>query len=141
VTGNDIETAEHGISVSGSGNTVADNDATRISRWAASAEGRNHRFVNNTFGGGDGIEQSGGALELAGGGHTVVSNDLRGVHGVFVQNATGPTTIRHNDVDAIYGVRVAERNSVCPGGAAGRSSTFVRTTSPSTTGTDSTTAS
>jgi|AntDeeMinimDraft_4_1070355.scaffolds.fasta_scaffold00106_30 parallel beta-helix repeat protein len=114
VTGNDIETAEHGISVSGSGNTVADNDATRISGWAASAEGRNHRFVNNTFGGGDGIEQSGGALELAGGGHTVVSNDLRGVHGVFVQNATGPTTIRHNDVDAIYGVRVAETELCLP---------------------------
>ncbi|MCU4799997.1 right-handed parallel beta-helix repeat-containing protein [Halobacteria archaeon HArc-gm2] len=114
VTGNAIGIARNGISVSGSGHTVADNDATRISGWAASAEGRNHKFTNNRFGGGDGIERSGGALELAGGGHLVASNDLQGVHGVYLQNATGPTTIRHNDVDAIYGVRVDETELCLP---------------------------
>lgn len=115
VTGNAIELANDGINVSGSGHTVAANDVSRIDGWAASAYGSDHTFVNNSFGGGDGVARTGGALRLAGFGHEVASNDLDGVHGVYVQRATGPIRIHHNQIDGTYQVRVAETELCLPG--------------------------
>lgn len=122
---NAIELAYDGIVVTGSEHTLADNDVTRVEGWAASAEGRNHTFVNNEFSGGEDASGSGGALELAGAGHEVASNDINGVHGVYVRNATGPIAIHHNDLDADYQVRVADTER-CQPGASGAAAVEVR---------------
>ncbi|MCU4799996.1 right-handed parallel beta-helix repeat-containing protein [Halobacteria archaeon HArc-gm2] len=99
-----------GIDVDGSGHTVSNNDVSRAAEWGALVEGSNHTIVKNEFSrGGDGSDY-GGALRLAGDDHVVASNDLGGVHGVFVRRATGQTTIRHNDIDATYGVRIANED-------------------------------
>ncbi|SFR99366.1 Right handed beta helix region [Halomicrobium zhouii] len=108
VSDNTIATAGTGINVSGTQTSIENNDVSPSEEWAVTARGDDHTVVNNDLSGGDGIERSGGALRLAGGDHRVASNTLDGVHGVYIESAARSVDVQHNDIDAIYGARVAE---------------------------------